>query len=190
MLTALIALGWYWAPRQVSVPMAHDHGENLIHAHEHSHRGLLGHDHRHPDVTNVTHSHSHQHGHFHTSAAVIEPVGKLMELGHVHGDSVTVYWVDALQQGAECQLRFYSECEGDIQEINPDSNTLKGEFYLELKSLGPVTFTRQTDRFVASLPADTPGFSNQTILIPEIAIGGEVFDLKFQLPDSAAARED
>ena len=85
-ITALFAVGWYWNQSEPNFRASHDHGENLVHSHEHSHRGALGHDHDHPDMSDVTHSHSHSHGHFHQTATAIEPVGKLFEVGHIHGD--------------------------------------------------------------------------------------------------------
>ena len=181
-IIALFVLGRYWNRPDPYVQNSHDHGNNLVHSHEHSHLGALGHEHDHPDMADVTHSHSHEHGHFHQAATTIEPDGKLFEMGHIHGDDVTVYWVDASQDGLEVRLKFYADTGGEIETIDLHTDQLEGEAFVELKSQGPVVFTKQRDQFIASLPANTPTFQSISIVVGEIEIGEESFNLKFQLP--------
>ena len=191
MIMALFALGWYWNQPEPNFRSAHNHGENVDHSHEHTHRGALGHDHDHPEMSDVTHSHSHQHGHFHETSTAIEPAGKLFEVGHIHGkDDVTVYWVDATQNGGEIRLQFYEESAGEIEKLELETDELVAEAFFELKSLGPIQFTKQDNQFVAKLPSDSPTFHSMSIVVGEIGIGEEAFNLKIQLPADTSSDDD
>ena len=190
LIVVFLSLRSLWM-RGTKLTADHDHGENLIHSHVHTHDGVQRHDHSHWGVQNVTHTHPHQHGHSHSdSREAVKAEGMsdkrksgLIEVGHVHDGNLQVFWVARDVEGSKCSLSFFVESGGRLDTINPESDSFVGEAFYELKPFGKLIFSKQDDDYyVAALPRDTVSHHQTTVVIPDVVIAGNSFDLKFPLP--------
>ena len=189
LIVLFVGLRSLWM-RGTKLAADHDHGGNLVHSHMHTHAGAQRHDHSHWGVQNVTHAHPHQHGHSHSVLLeAVEAEGLtnerkpgLIEIGHVHAENLQVFYVAPDVEGSKCNLSFFVESGGKLIAVKPDSDSFVGQAYLELKPLGKLVFSKQDEHYVAALPQDTVSYHQTTIVIPALAIDGNSFDLKFQLP--------
>ena len=192
LVVVCVSLRSLWM-RGTDLTAGHDHGENLNHTHVHTHDGAQRHDHSHWGIKNVTHAHPHQHGHSHsdsvnvaeTNSLTDERKSVLLEVGHVHGEKLQVFWVAPDVQGSKCSLRFFIELDGQLETIETETDSFVGQSFFELKPLEKLVFSKHDDRYVATLCEDAFGHDQTTIVVPALAIAGNTFDLKFQLPSQA-----
>ena len=112
----------------------------------------------------------------------------LVEVGHIHDEYLQVIWVKPSFEDSKCSLSFFVESDGNWDTVKPESDTFVGEAFFELKPLGKLSFSKQDNDYSATLSEETIGYHQTTIVIPALAINGNTFDLKFQLPSHAEDR--